>query len=236
MPKFAPFEKSMGILPYTSQSSPKNVSTTPLHWTQQNCWSRLCARAQVKGLVNFKKLSHRTHCNPPRPTLDHNSAKKFLVISQRDSKWVLKVCTPKSCNSWVMECWRQWLQWLQQNFQASYQDDDYEDLFLNAFMMDHTGADFETRKRKHESSLSRQKPNLERESQCGQDRIWRTYFCASIVYDDKLFRWKYQMKWTLFLQILESFGAHDSYFLQKQDALGNIGLSSKSAQKLHCTF
>jgi hypothetical protein len=34
------------------------------------------------------------------------------------------------------------------------------------------------------------------------------------------------MKWTLFLQILESFGAHDSYFLQKQDAVSNIGLSS----------
>jgi len=83
---------------------------------------------------------------------------------------------------------------IQQNFQASYEDDNYEDLFFNAFMMNHTWADFETRKRKHESSFLRQKPNLERESQCGQDRIWRDYFCASIVYDDKLFRWRYQMK------------------------------------------
>jgi len=30
----------------------------------------------------------------------------------------------------------------------------------------------------------------------------------------------------LFLHILESFGAHDLYLLQKQDALRNIGLSS----------
>jgi hypothetical protein len=34
------------------------------------------------------------------------------------------------------------------------------------------------------------------------------------------------MKWTLFLRILESFCAHDLYFLQKQDALYNIGLNS----------
>jgi hypothetical protein len=33
------------------------------------------------------------------------------------------------------------------------------------------------------------------------------------------------MKWTLFFQILESFCAHHSYFLQKQDALGKISLS-----------
>jgi hypothetical protein len=33
------------------------------------------------------------------------------------------------------------------------------------------------------------------------------------------------MRWTLFLQIFESFCAHDPYFLQKQDALHNIGLS-----------
>ncbi len=43
------------------------------------------------------------------------------------------------------------------------------------------------------------------------------------------------MKWTLFLQILKSFCARDSYFLQKWDAFGNIGLSSiqKCIIKLH---
>jgi len=55
----------------------------------------VCETAQVKGLVIFFKLSHRTHCNPPHPTLDHNGAKKFLVISQRDSKWVLKFAPKK---------------------------------------------------------------------------------------------------------------------------------------------
>jgi hypothetical protein len=34
------------------------------------------------------------------------------------------------------------------------------------------------------------------------------------------------MRQTLFLQILESVYAHDPYFLHKQHALGNIGLSS----------
>jgi hypothetical protein len=60
--------------------------------------------------------------------------------------------------------------------------------------MNHIGVDCETRKRKHESSLPRQKPNLERERQCGQDRIWRDYFNASPMYDDKLFSRRYQMK------------------------------------------
>jgi hypothetical protein len=66
--------------------------------------------------------------------------------------------------------------------------------FLNTFMMNHIRADFETQKRKHESSLLGQKPNLEKERKCGQDKIWRDYFCASPVYDDKLFRRGYQMK------------------------------------------
>jgi len=34
------------------------------------------------------------------------------------------------------------------------------------------------------------------------------------------------MRQTLFLPIFESVYAHDSYFLQKWDALGNIGLNS----------
>jgi hypothetical protein len=35
---------------------------------------------------------------------------------------------------------------LQQNLQASFEDDDFEDLFLNTFMMNHIGVDFETQK------------------------------------------------------------------------------------------
>jgi hypothetical protein len=34
------------------------------------------------------------------------------------------------------------------------------------------------------------------------------------------------MKWTLLLRDLDNVCAYDSYFLQKQDAFGNIGLSS----------
>jgi hypothetical protein len=49
----------------------------------------------------------------------------------------------------MMERWRQRLQWLQQNLQASFEDDDNEDLFFNTFIMNHIGVDFETRKKKH---------------------------------------------------------------------------------------
>jgi hypothetical protein len=67
-----------------------------------------------------------------------------------------------------MECWRQRLQ---QNLQASLEDDDCEDLFLSTFMMNCIGADFEIRKRKHGGSLIGRKLNLEKERQRGQDRI-----------------------------------------------------------------
>jgi hypothetical protein len=88
----------------------------------------------------------------------------------------------------VIEHWKQQLQ------QASLEDDDCEDLFLSTFIMNHIRADFETQKRKHGGSLSERKANLKRERQCGQDRISREYFCASPMYDDKMFRRRYRMR------------------------------------------
>ncbi len=52
----------------------------------------------------------------------------------------------------------------------------------------------------------------ERKRQHGQDKIWRDYFFASLIYDDGLLRKNHTMKWTLFLGILDSVYAHDSYF------------------------
>jgi hypothetical protein len=43
----------------------------------------VCAKAQVKGLVNSKQLPHHTHCTPPHSALDHNNVEEFLVISQK---------------------------------------------------------------------------------------------------------------------------------------------------------
>jgi len=75
-------------------------------------------------------------------------------------------------------------------------------------------VDFLIQKRKHGGSCPQRKPNLERKKkrQHGQDKIWRDCFFASLIYDDGLLRKNHRMKWTLFLCILDSVYAHDSYF------------------------
>jgi hypothetical protein len=60
-----------------------------------------------------------------------------------------------------------------------------------------------------------QKPNMEIERQCQQDRIWKD-FCASPMYDDGLFAKRYRTKWTLLLRILDNVCAHDSYFCKSK--------------------
>jgi hypothetical protein len=58
----------------------------------------------MKGLENSKKLPHYTHCTLSYLTPDQNNAEEFLIISQRDSKWVLRVWIRKGYNFFVMEC------------------------------------------------------------------------------------------------------------------------------------
>jgi hypothetical protein len=60
---------------------------------------------------------------------------------------------------------------LQENFQASFEEvDDCENLFVY-MPMNQIGFDFKIQKKKHGSSFLGQKPNMEIEKQCQQDRI-----------------------------------------------------------------
>ncbi len=95
-----------------------------------------------------------------------------------------------------MECQRKWLQ---ENFQAVLEDDDCEYLFASTFM-NKIRASFEIqKKRKHGGSYSRKKLNLEKERKGGQDRMERDYFCATLVYDDGLFKRRFRMRKTYIL-------------------------------------
>jgi hypothetical protein len=58
------------------------------------------------------------------------------------------------------------------------------------------------------------------------DIIMRDYFCDNPVYDDVQFRTRFRMSRRLFLKVVEAICAFDSYFVQKPDATGTLGLSS----------
>jgi hypothetical protein len=70
------------------------------------------------------------------------------------------------------------------------------------------------------------RPNINRERHIGAERVMKDYFGDNPVYDDRLFRRRYRMSRQLFLKIHNDVVSHDSYFLQKPDATGLLGLSS----------
>ena len=53
----------------------------------------------------------------------------------------------------------------------------------------------------------------------------RYYFVEDPVYDAWMFRQRFRMFKRLFLRILESVENYDSYFMQKPDVTGQLGLS-----------
>lgn len=72
--------------------------------------------------------------------------------------------------------------------------------------------------------------NLERGKCCkerkfGHDRILKDYFSQIPTYNDAMFRRCYQMRQHLFLRSVDALWSHDSYFVQKEDAIGGLGLS-----------
>ena len=54
----------------------------------------------------------------------------------------------------------------------------------------------------------------------------RDYFCDNRVYDDVQFRTWFKMSRRLFFKVIETICAFNSYFVQKVDATGTLGLSS----------
>ncbi|XP_028056541.1 uncharacterized protein LOC114260593 [Camellia sinensis] len=56
-------------------------------------------------------------------------------------------------------------------------------------------------------------------------RLYQNYFSKTPIYPPNLFKRRFRMSRCLFLRILSMVEAYDPYFVQKQDAIGVLGLS-----------
>ena len=68
--------------------------------------------------------------------------------------------------------------------------------------------------------------NLNRDFQSGHDYIYQDYFSDNPVYPASLFRRRFRMRREIFMRIHNSIVSFDNYFVQKADALGNMGFLS----------
>jgi hypothetical protein len=67
--------------------------------------------------------------------------------------------------------------------------------------------------------------NSERFRHAMHQRMMHDYLCDTPVYGPALFRHRYRMRRSLLLHIIDRVCARDSYFVQKRDACGFLGLS-----------
>jgi hypothetical protein len=67
--------------------------------------------------------------------------------------------------------------------------------------------------------------NIERDRLEMHARMMKDYFCDNPVFGPSLFRHRIRMRRSLFETIMERVCGHDSYFVQKVDACGLLGLS-----------
>jgi hypothetical protein len=82
-------------------------------------------------------------------------------------------------------------------------------------------------KRRAGGSISRNSPNIERARIAMDNQMYLDYFADPPIWGPSFFRRRYRMRRSLFNTILERVCARDAYFVQRRDACGLIGLSSR---------
>jgi hypothetical protein len=117
---------------------------------------------------------------------------------------------------------QRWRQNLKRTLQEALEDDDCEEMLLGFLL----GPTADTPVKKHGWSRPGRAANLERDRESGHNRLCADYFSTTPTHDAAAFRRRYRMRRGLFLRILEGVTAYDSYFVQKRDAAGVLGLSS----------
>ncbi|KAE8981889.1 hypothetical protein PF002_g23738 [Phytophthora fragariae] len=75
-------------------------------------------------------------------------------------------------------------------------------------------------------SLTGRQPNIDRGATEAHARLVQDYFADCSVYSDRTFRRRFRMRRALFLRIVNAIEGHDSYFQQRADATGKLGLSA----------
>ena len=77
-----------------------------------------------------------------------------------------------------------------------------------------------------ETSQPKRRHYIRRNHLAGHERLFLDYFAPTPIYPPVLFRRRFQMKCSLFLNIQSKVEAHDSYFVQKRNSANKLGLSS----------
>ena len=84
-----------------------------------------------------------------------------------------------------------------------------------------------------EKSQPKRRCSIRHNHLVGHERLFLDYFAPTPIYPPVLFRRRFRMKRSLFL-IQSKVEAHDSYFVQKRNSAGKLGLSS--LQKITAAF
>jgi hypothetical protein len=122
-----------------------------------------------------------------------------------------------------METWRRRLASQRQDLL----DDDEEEEMALRLLVENMGMENEIQgQTSHGGSRPGKWANTDREREVGYERIMKDYFGEDPVYPPHLFRRRFRMQRCLFLRIMHEVCAYDSYFVQKRNAAGVLGLSS----------
>jgi hypothetical protein len=124
-----------------------------------------------------------------------------------------------------MDAWRARLQ---ASFDFLMEDDDEEDAFNMSLVL---GLGFGMEgdlglSRGSGGSRPGKIPNINRDRFVMHKRMIKECFCNTPVYSPAIFRRCHRMRWSLLLTIMDKVCSRDSYFLQKVDACGLLGLST----------
>jgi hypothetical protein len=127
----------------------------------------------------------------------------------------------------AMEAWRARLT----NARATFLEDDEDDEVSIAMALGQlesaVHAELQPRKSVIGGSSVGKAKNIERARVIMDERMHLDYFCDEPVWGPAFFRRRFRMRRSLFLTILERVCVRDPYFVQKRDACGLVGLSSR---------
>jgi hypothetical protein len=106
-------------------------------------------------------------------------------------------------------------------------DDDEEEEMALRVLIDNLELENEIQERRNHGGLRPGKrANIDQEREFGHERIMKDYFGEDPVYSPHVFRHRYRMQQCLYFRIMYEICAYDSYFVQKRNAAGILGLSS----------
>ncbi|KAE9020623.1 hypothetical protein PR003_g13160 [Phytophthora rubi] len=75
-------------------------------------------------------------------------------------------------------------------------------------------------------SSTGRRPNIDRGAEEAHARLIKDYFTDEPVYSARTFRRRFRMRRPLYLKVVRAVEEHDTYFQQRRDATGKLGLSS----------